>query len=204
MFYRESAVPAQVKPLDRVRKTIERALATTANYELDSSDVLVTKNGEPVIREKDVLAVYDDNGMMIRSRKTHDQIVTSLALQLAFATEAREIGLDHSWEFRAMKRQSDVDYIIKVYRKKVLTRIVVPEDSLKALYARMGNPAHPTLTYEQSRSELNDWFEIPENIMKRTYYYAEEDFLPDTYEQARTRVFEQAYLVFRNPYKHLR
>ena len=198
VFYRESAVPAQVKPLDRVRKTIERALATTANYELDSSDVLVTKNGEPVIREKDVLAVYDDNGMMIRSRKTHDQIVTSLALQLAFATEAREIGLDHSWEFRAMKRQSDVDYIIKVYRKKVLTRIVVPEDSLKALYARMGNPAHPTLTYEQSRSELNDWFEIPENIMKRTYYYAEEDFLPDTYEQARTRVFEQAYLVFRN------
>ena len=39
---------------------------------------------------------------------------------------------------------------------------------------------------------------VPENIMKRTYYYAEEDFLPDTYEQARTRVFEQAYLVFRN------
>ncbi|SHK25050.1 peptidyl-prolyl cis-trans isomerase [Fibrobacter sp. UWB12] len=198
VFYRVSAVPAEVKPLDRVRKTIERDLATTANYELDSSYVLVTMNGEPAVREKDVLAVYNDNGMMIRSRKTHDQIVSSLALQLAFATEAREVGLDRSWEYRAMKRQSDVDYIIKVYRNKVLSRIVVPEDSLKALYERMGNPAHPTLTYEQSRSELNDWFEIPENIMKRTYYYAEEDFLPDTYEQAKNRVFEQAYLVFRN------
>ena len=198
VFYRESAVPATEKPLDRVRKVIEKELVTTANYELDSSYVLVTKNGEPAIREKDVIAVYKDNAMMIRSRRTHDQIVQSLALQLAFATEAREVGLDRSWEYRAMKRQSDVDYIIKVYRNKVLSHVVVPEDSLKALYARMGNPAHPTLSYEESRSELNDWFEIPENIMKRTYYYAEEDFLPDTYEQAKKRVFEQAYLVFRN------
>ena len=198
VFYRVSAVPAEQKPLDRVRKNIEHELATTANYELDSSYVLVTKNGEPAIREKDVIAVYKDNGMMVRSRRTHDQIVKSLALQLAFATEAREVGLDRSWEYRAMKRQSDVDYIIKIYRNKVLSRIVVPEDSLKALYARMGNPAHPTLTYEESRSELNDWFEIPENIMKRTYYYAEEDFLPDTYEQAKNRVFEQAYLKFRS------
>ena len=197
VFYRVAAVPSEVKPFDRVRKTIERELATTANYELDSSYVLVTKNGEPAIREKDVFAVYSDNAM-IRSRKTHDQIVDALALQLAYASEAREIGLDHSWEFRAMKRQSDVDYIIKVYRNMVLTHVIVPEDSLKALYARMGNPAHPTLTYEQSRSELNDWFEIPESFMKRVYYYAEEDFLPDTYEQAKTRVFERAYLLFRN------
>ena len=198
IFYRESAVPASVKPFDRVRQTVERDLVTTVNYELDSSYVLVTKNGEPAVREKDVLAVYNDNTTMVRSRKSHDRIVNALALQLAFASEAREIGLDHSWEYRAMKRQSDVDYIINVYRNMVLTRIVVPEDSLKALYARMGNPIHPTLTYEQSRSELNDWFEIPENIMKRTYYYAEEDYLPDTYEQAKARVFEHADVVFRN------
>ena len=198
VFYRESAVPSTVKPLDRVRQTIERDLATTVNYELDSSYVLVTKDGEPAIREKDVLAVYNDNGTMIRSRRTHDQIVQALALQLAFAAEAREIGLDRSWEFRAMKRQGDVDYVIKMYKHKVNSRIVVPEDSLKALYARMGNPAHPTLTYEQSRSELSDWFEIPENLMKRNYYYAEEDYLPDTYEQAKKRVFESAYLEFRN------
>ena len=198
VFYRESVVPSEQKPLDRVRKAIEHDLATTANYELDSSYVLVTKNGEPAIREKDVLAVYGDNGMMVRSRRTHDQIVQSLALQLAFASEAREVGLDRSWEYRAMKRQSDVDYVIKLYRMKVLSHIVVPEDSLKALYARMGNPAHPTLSYEESRSELSDWFEIPENIMKRMYYYAEEDYLPDTYEQAKKRVFESAYLAFRS------
>ncbi|WP_290764041.1 peptidyl-prolyl cis-trans isomerase [Fibrobacter sp. UBA4297] len=198
VFFRVSAVDGELKPFDRVRKAIERDLATTANYELDSSYVLVTKNGEPAIREKDVLLAYEDNPMMIRSRRTHDQVVKALALQLAFASEARELGLDHSWEYRALKRQSDVDYVIKLYRSKVLNHIVVPEDSLKALYARMGNPAHPTLSYEESRSELSDWFEIPENIMKRTYYYAEEDFLPETYEQAKAHVFEQAYLIFRS------
>ncbi|PWJ37441.1 peptidyl-prolyl cis-trans isomerase [Fibrobacter succinogenes] len=198
VFYRESVVQPEQKPLDRVRKSIEHDLATTANYELDSNYVLVTKNGEPAIREKDVLAVYNDNGMMVRSRRTHDQVVKSLALQLAFAAEAREVGLDHTWEYRALKRQSDVDYIIKMYRMKVLNHIVVPEDSLKALYERMGNPAHPTLTYEQSRSELSDWFEIPENLMKRTYYYAEEDYLPKTYEEAKNQVFETAYLVYRS------
>lgn len=198
VFYRVSAVPAQQKPLDRIRKLIEREIASTANYELDSSYVLVTMNGEPAVREKDVLAVYEDNPTLIRSRKTHDRIVNSLALQLAFAAEAREIGLDRSWEYRAMKRQSDVDYVIKLYRSKVLNQVSVPEDSLKALYERIGNPTHSSLSYEESRSELSDWFVIPENLMKRTYYYAEEDYLPLTYEQAKQRVFESAFLKLRS------
>ena len=198
VFYRASYVPSETKPLDRVRETIKYELANTANYELDSSFVLVTKNGEPAIREKDVFAMYNENPMMTRSRRSHQQIVNSLALQLAFASEAREIGLDHSWEYRALRRQSDVDYIIKLYRQKVIRRVAVPEDSLKALYARMGNPAHPNMDYEDSRSDLNDWFEIPENLMKRTYFYALEDYLPDSYEQARKRVFADASLQYRS------
>lgn len=189
VFYRESFVAPEQKPLDRVRKGIEKELATTANYELDSSYVLVTKNGEPAIREKDVLATYEDNPMLLRSRKAHQQIVSTLALQLAFASEAREIGLDHTWEYRALCRQSDVDYIVKIYRQKFLQQTSVPEDSLKALFERMGNPAHPNATYEESRRDLNDWFEVPENLMKRTYYYALEDYLPDDYEQAKKNVF---------------
>ena len=189
VFYRESFVPTAVKPLDRVRKSIERELATTANYELDSSYVLVTKNGEPAIREKDVFATYEDNPMLVRSRKSHQQIVNSLAIQLAFASEARELGLDRTWEYRALCRQSDVDYIIKIYREKVLRHISVPEDSLKALFARMGNPAHPNEGYEGSRYDLNEWFEIPENLLKRSYYYALEDYLPNDYEQAKKDVF---------------
>ena len=97
-----------------------------------------------------------------------------------------------------MQRQSDVDYIIKLYRTSVLSQVTVPEDSLKALFERMGNPVHQSLSYEQSRAELNDWFTIPENLMKRTYYYAEEDYLPLTYEQAKQRVFETAFLKLRS------
>ena len=199
VFYRVSAAPSEYKPLDRVRETIKYELANTANYELDPSYVLVTKNGEPAIREKDVLDTYEDNPTMIRSRKTHQQIVSSLALQLAFASEAREIGLDRSWEYRALHRQSDVDFVIKQYRKKVINYVGVPEDSLKALFERLGgNPGHPNMSYEDSRPDLNNWFEIPENLMKRTYYYAEEDYLPATYEQAIKRVFEDANLQYRS------
>ena len=190
VFFRVAEAKEEQKPLDRVRKTIENELATTANYELDSSYVLVTKNGEPVIREKDVFAMYEDNPALIRSRKSHDRIVNALALQLAFATEARELGLDQTWEYRALCRQSDVDYVIKVYKDIVSKRISTPEDSLKALFARMGNPAHPNMEYEESRYDLDDWFTVPENYMKRTYYYALEDYLPETYEQARKDVFK--------------
>ena len=189
VFFRAGEVLEEQKPFDRVRKTIENELASTANYELDSSYVLVTKNGEPAVREKDVLATYEDNPTLVRSRRAHDRIVNALALQLAFATEARELGLDRTWEYRSLCRQSDVDYVIKVYRDKVLKKITNPEDSLKALFARMGNPAHPNMGYEESRYDLDDWFNVPENYMKRTYYYALEDYLPDTYEQARKNVF---------------
>ena len=189
VFFRAAEATEVQKPLDRVRKTIENELASTANYELDPSYVLVTKNGEPAIREKDVLATYEDNPTLVRSRHAHDRIVKALALQLAFASEARELGLEQTWEYRALCRQSDVDYVIKVYRDKVLRRISTPEDSLKALYARMGNPAHPNMGYEESRYDLDDWFTVPENYMKRTYYYALENYLPETYEQARKNVF---------------
>ena len=189
VFFRVAEAKDEQKPLDRVRKTIENELASTANYELDSSYVLVTKNGEPAIREKDVFAMYEDNPTLVRSRKVHDRIVKALALQLAFATEARELGLEQTWEYRAFCRQNDVDYVIKAYRDKFLKRITTTEDSLKALYARMGNPAHPNMDYEGSRYDLDDWFTVPENYMKRTYYYALEDYLPATYEQARKDVF---------------
>ena len=197
VFFRTGEVKEEQKPLDRVRKTIENELASTANYELDSSYVLVTKNGEPAIREKNVLATYEDNPVLIRSRRTHDRIVSALAQQLAFASEAREIGLDQSWEYKALRRQSDVDYVIKVYKDKFSKRISTPEDSLKALFARMGNPAHPNMGYEESRYDLDDWFTVPENYMKRSYYYALEDYLPQTYEQARKSVFESVGFRYR-------
>ena len=127
--------------------------------------------------------------MLVRSRKSHQQIVSTLALQLAFASEARELGLENTWEYRALRRQSDVDYAIKLYKQEFLQHVSVPEDSLKALFDRMGNPAHPNATYEESRRDLNDWFEVPDNLMKRTYYFAEEDYLPETFEQAKKNVF---------------
>jgi len=197
VFYQAAFVKSEVKPLERVRAAVKYDLEH-APYELDSSYVLVTKNGEPAIREKDVLAAYRENPTGRRSRKMHQQIVSFLAMQLAFATEARELGLDRSWEYRAMRRQNEVDFVIKNFKPLINKMVMVPEDSLKALYERMGNPLFPNMSYEFSRADLSDWFVIPENLMKRRYYYRQEDFLPATFEEARRSVFEEAALIYRN------
>ena len=199
VFYLASVVPSRQKTVDQARAAIENELKNGLNYELDSTYVLVTMNGEPVVRESDVLDVYAAN-LMPKSRITHDNIVNSLMQNIAFANEARKRKVDHSWEYRALARTSSLEFVCNQFEYNVRHLVSHSEDTLKALFDKMGNPAHPSLKYDQSREDLSVWLDMPRNLLKRIYYYQLEDYLPKSYDSSIVDLFANTISSYRNQY----
>lgn len=198
VFYMVAPVPSRQKTFEQARAAIKDELENGVNYDLDSAYVLVTKNDVPVVLEKDVDLVYSENFGMIRNRNMHQRIVHSLALNAAFASEARKLKLDHSWEYRALVRESNLDMITKAFEKKVKLEPNHPEDTLKALFDKIGNPSQPGLDFERSRSDLSHWLNMPRNVMKRMYYYRLEDFEPVSLDSSMFRLFGETVVSYRN------
>ena len=96
VFYLAGVVPSRQKTLEQSKIAIENEIKNGVKYDLDSTYVLVTMNGEPVVRESDVAEVYAANINIPKNRMTHDNIVKTLMQNIAFAHEARKRKVDHS------------------------------------------------------------------------------------------------------------
>ena len=198
VFYLASVVPSHQKSFEQARAAIKNELEHGINYELDSTYVLATMNGEPVILESDILDVYKANPSMPRNRMYHDRITNSLLQNIAFAQEARKRKVDHSWEYRALVRENGLSYVCDAFENKIKFIVNYPDDTLKAVYDKIGNPAHPNMSFESSRANLSNWLDMPRNLLKRKYYYSLEDYLPDDYETSINRLFSEMEISYRD------
>lgn len=198
VFYLAAVVPSRQKTLDEARIAINNEIKNGIKYDLDSTYVLVTMNGEPVIRESDVTDVYNANINIPKNRMTHDNLVNTLMQNIAFAQEARKRKVDHSWEYRALVRTSALDFVCNQFEYKIRHLVDYPDETLKAEFDKVGNPAHPNMDFERSRSDLSVWLEMPRTFLKRTYYYRLEEFLPDDYETSLNRLFSETIVPYRN------
>lgn len=198
VFYMVAPVEPRQKTFEQARAAIKNELENGVKYDLDSTYVLVTKNDVPVVLEKDVELVYSENFGMVRNRQTHQRVVHSLAMNAAFAAEARKLKLDHSWEYRALVRESNMDLILKAFERKVKYEPNHPDDTLKAVFDKIGNPSQPGLDFEMSRVDLSHWLNMPRNVMKRMYYYRLEDFEPESYDSSLFRLFSETVVNYRN------
>ena len=198
VFYLASVVPSHQKSFEQARAAIKNELEHGINYELDSTYVLATMNGEPVILESDILDVYKANPTMPRNRMYHDRITNSLLQNIAFAQESRKRKVDHSWEYRALVRENGLSYVCDAFENKIKFIVNYPDDTLKAVYDKIGNPAHPNMSFESSRANLSNWLDMPRNLLKRKYYYSLEDYLPDDYETSINRLFSEMEISYRD------
>lgn len=199
VFYLASVVPSRQKSFEQVKLAIENEIKNSINYELDSMHVLVTLNGEPIVRERDVQEVFRANIGMRRNKSIHDRVVHSLFQNAAFALEAKKTKVDHSWEYRALKRQSELEFICEAYHRYYMNYVNHSDDSLKALFDSLsGNPIHPNEPFETSKADLSDWLNMPRNMLVHRYFYAMEDYLPKTLDENPNRVFDDLIVKYRN------
>jgi len=170
VFYLVREIPPEVKPYDRVKGEVINRMLNVGYLDLPADYVLITKNGKPYITEKQILDIFAEEPGMPKTNNMRDRILNSLAECASFADEARALGLDSSWEFRAFMRQTRENYITTHYDEMVQTK-GISEDSLKAYFEKNGNPVRPKLSFEESKTDLNDYITFPENVLKRDYYF---------------------------------
>lgn len=196
VFYLAQSFPPELKSFDRVRENIKYQIKISSNYDLDSNYVLIKKNGQPVLYERDVLT-YAYEKLKLLSKESHDRIVKDFLYNFAFAAEARNLKLERMWEYRAVRRSERLRFVADLQKRNFYKRTVFPEDSLKKVYDLMGNLVAPRLPFEEARYDLSDWLEIQDFFLRRFKNYDYAIFSRDSFENVRTEIFSGRLVQYR-------
>jgi len=197
VFYVASHTPALPKPFERTKSAVLDAVLNSGSFDLDSDYVLISVNGVPAVRERDILQIYAEDDNLVKSNRTRTRLVKSLMQSVTFAAEARELKLDRSWEFKSLKRQDYTSFINSRFKKLAFVDSSVTDDSLAALYAKIGNPLRPGVPFEESRTDLYDMLAFPENLVKHEYYRFTKENEGKTIDDVRPEIFRQNAVDFR-------
>lgn len=169
-FYLAKVVPSQQKSFERVKDGIAKDIAAGAIFEVDSNEVVVTQDGKAVVSAGDLLRFNAKYGKPQMTKHQFSRLAAMFAELCAFSSEAKDLKLNHGWEFRSLIRLSRLSYITDRYLDNLNDKSI-SEDSLKALYERFGNPANPGASFENSINDMRTVALFPKNLYTREYFY---------------------------------
>jgi len=168
-FYLVRQVPAEQKSYERAEQDAKMLASSGELPDVDSSYVLVTYAGKPVFTFGDYLRFNEKYFRAPKNMRAYQYVVDNFAESYRFAVAAKAHKLDHLWEYRALVRDTRADFIIEKYLDKKIA-VTADEDTLKALFDRIGSPIRYNLTYEQAKSDLLHILSYPMNLYKHEYY----------------------------------
>ncbi|MCL1967342.1 MAG: peptidyl-prolyl cis-trans isomerase [Fibromonadales bacterium] len=169
VFYIDSIVEPQLKPWDRAKDLARSIVESRGDFPLDSSVVLATIGGKPLITEKDVLefrAKLGPRQQMLR----RGAIISNLMEENLYARAAREKGLDKSIEYIAWTRQIADRLYVRVLMDSVLTYTLgIPEEALKTAYESEKDSLFLPKSFEDSKLDVAVWLRIPDISYRREF-----------------------------------
>jgi len=168
-FYLVAQVPAKYKEYDRAEAGVKAGIDNGEFYDVDSNFVLISKEGKTVLTEAELRAFNDKFAFLDLNVKNHNRLVSMLAETYAFADAAKGYKINRSWEYRATVRMARWDFIGDKYMERKRGAYIVPDDSLKNLYDRVGSPIHVGYTYEKAINDLRLVNGIPLNLYWHEY-----------------------------------
>lgn len=171
-FFLAENVASQVKPYDRVEKSIKNDIENGAVIDVDSSYALIMKDGKVLFSEGDLARfnkLYFGNRRL--DGRTHDRMVKMVAEAFAYADLALEHKLNLSWEYKAVYRTTRWNYIFDRYMELTRGMKNIPEDTLKSMYDRMGSPIHQGYDFEQAKDDLRLVASFPKNMYLHDYFF---------------------------------
>jgi TolA-binding protein len=190
VFYLEKSVPSEVKPFERVEAQVKKQILQSGDFALDSSFVLVTCKGKPAIYERDVLAVQQGIPQQQRRAYTRERLLQYMMDWKAFAMEAEALKLDKSWYFKAYETSTRIGIYNKLFTDSLYSGTLgYSEAQLKEAYDKYGKTVFGGVTQKQIESQLAVLLATPEVILKRQYYFNQEQYAAfPNYEAAKGQV----------------
>jgi tetratricopeptide (TPR) repeat protein len=201
-FYIDSIIAPQLKPYDRAKGLVKAVLESKGDVELDSSTVLVTMAGNPLITEKEVLALKEKVPPFRRAGFNRDMAVKKLLEEILYARAAKEKGIDKSAEYVAWTRQIIDQFYIKLLNDSLVTKTLgVPEDSLKIAYETEKNALFAGKSFDEAKLDVAIWLRIPEISYKREFALNSASYSgnPTNWESIKVEAYNRIkYWEFRN------
>lgn len=205
VFYLEKEISSEQKSFDRVRPFVLEQLANDENIKLDSSFVLVTTNGKPLITEKDLIALRNEIPEMQRGSFKRSKLINLLTQWAVYALEAKSLDMDQTWEYKAFIRLTRRDIANQLFRDSLKQKEEFTEEKLKATYDQLGAILAPDQSYDNLRPLLKTYLKTPEIVLKREYYFNEGTYRSFAdFNAARGRVFKNiSSIEDKNQWKRL-
>jgi tetratricopeptide (TPR) repeat protein len=201
-FYIDSIIAPQLKPYDRAKGLVKAMLESKGDVYLDSSVVLVTMAGNPLITEKEVLALKEKFPPFRRANFSRDMAVKKLLEEILYAKAAKEKGIDKSAEYMAWTRQIIDQAYIKVLNDSLVTKTLgVSEDSLKAAYEAEKNVLFAGKSFDEAKLDVAIWVRIPDISYKREFALNSVSYSgnPQNWESIKVEAYNRIkYWEFRN------
>lgn len=198
-FYLVKQVSSQLKSFDRVEAGITNGIKSGVYFDVDSSFVLISKNGKALFTESELLEMNDKYYKKNLNASNHRGFVNMMADRFAFAAAAEELHLNHSWEYRALLRSMRWSFIYDRYIEKISELGNVLAEDVKVLYGKIGNPVNPDASLEESFDELKKLLAFPQNLYKRMYYLEYQlSSAGKTYEQMIPEFYHRVLSEYRN------
>ena len=198
-FYLVKQMPSQLKPFDRVEAGITNGIKSGMYFDVDSSFVLISRNGKALFTESELLELNDKYYKKYLNASNHAIFVNMMADRFAFASAAEDLHLNHSWEYRAMLRSMKWNFIYDRYLEKVSVSDAVSAEDVKELYSKIGNPENPGASLEESFDDLKTLLAFPQNLYKRMYYLEYQlSSAGKTYEQMIPEFYHRVNSEYRN------
>ncbi len=199
-FYLASVVPSVEKPYERVAPAILKSIENKELLDVDSSVVLITKDGNPVFTEADLIKFNNDFVKRPLTKRSHDWTVKMLAEHYAFADAARRLKLDHDWEFRAILRSARLEFLSERYLDSVVVK--VSEDSARVWFDKNLAADNPMTKFDDVKYRMMVMASFPQVLTLRDYYmgYAVM-YRGQDYKKVMLNLFDRRYGEYRSAVK---
>ncbi|WP_290743114.1 tetratricopeptide repeat protein [Fibrobacter sp. UBA4309] len=188
-FFLVRQVPPEQKPFDRAKADAAAIAAVDGLPELDSSFVLISLDGKPLFTMADFFRFNNRYFHAPNNIRALEYVVRSIVESYSYALVAWDLKLDHTWEYRAIVRDTRAQFIVDSYIDKKISA-QVSDDSLKTLYDRMDSVFRERLPFEKAKPELLNYLTLPVNLYKHEYYMGYRmNPAGSTYEQSIPRIY---------------
>src|SRR5574344_57943 len=191
VFFMGRPVAPEQRPYEAVKDEVQKRMEMVGDFTLDSSVVLATANGKPLIYERDVVSLQNEIPVEERSGYTRARLLPMMLQWKAFAQKARDLDLDASWYYKAFRTGTRVDLYVHAYMDSLRRGTWnVSEKDLDAGYAKWGKVLCGGMSKDSAHVRLALFLTMPESVMKLEYYRNMERYsaYPD-FESARVSVF---------------
>ena len=200
VFYLNKNVPAEIPPYEQIVAKVQKRMEDVGDFELDSSYVLATENGKPIICERDVLKLRSEIPASQRDMYSRNRLLPMMLEWKAFSKAAQNLEMDKTWYYKAFVTSTRVGLYNKMFSDSLQTGTFnVSDKDIHAGYEKFGKTIFGGAPEDSVRLQIALYLSTSPLTLKHEYYANAERYTKyKDFASAEPDVFKMLFQSERN------